>query len=183
MDNIQSITKGLLYFTLGVMFVNSFFVFGHYLTTLYTSKITKPVPEVAVTKDTLATPRQLECLTRNIYYEAATEPFEGKLAVAQVTVNRARSDTFPNDICQVVYQKTYKNNKKPVCQFSWYCKQTNMPIYYDNYLESEKAARKILMEGFMLEKVKGALYYHADYVHPNWNKQRVAKIGRHIFYK
>ena len=34
---------------------------------------------------------QLNCLTRNIYYEAGHEPFEGKVAVAQVTLNRAAS--------------------------------------------------------------------------------------------
>ena len=28
--------------------------------------------------------RQLECLSKNIYYEAGSEPFEGKVAVAQV---------------------------------------------------------------------------------------------------
>jgi hypothetical protein len=49
--------------------------------------------------------RQLDCLTKNIYYEAATEPFEGKVGVAQVTLNRAESGKFPNDICRVVYQK------------------------------------------------------------------------------
>jgi len=35
--------------------------------------------------------QQLECLTRNIYWEAASEPFEGKVAVAQVTMNRVAS--------------------------------------------------------------------------------------------
>ena len=35
--------------------------------------------------------KQLDCLTRNIYWEAATEPFEGKVAVAQVTINRVES--------------------------------------------------------------------------------------------
>ena len=49
--------------------------------------------------------KQLECLARNIYFEAGGEPFEGKVAVAQVTINRANSGQFPNDICRVVYQK------------------------------------------------------------------------------
>ena len=30
---------------------------------------------------------------------------------------------------------------------------------------------------------KGALYYHADYVNPNWKLNKTTKIGRHIFYK
>ena len=49
--------------------------------------------------------KQLECLARNIYYEAKGEPFEGKVAVAQVTINRMESGLFPNDLCKVVYQK------------------------------------------------------------------------------
>ena len=45
---------------------------------------------------------QLDCLARNIYHEAGSEPFEGKVAVAQVTINRAESGQFPSDICKVV---------------------------------------------------------------------------------
>jgi spore germination cell wall hydrolase CwlJ-like protein len=30
--------------------------------------------------------RQLECLARNIYFESGTESFEGKVAVAQVSI-------------------------------------------------------------------------------------------------
>lgn len=64
--------------------------------------------------------KQLECLARNIYHEAGGEPFEGKVAVAQVTINRAESGDFPNDICKVVYQKNIVY-EKVLCQFSWYC--------------------------------------------------------------
>ena len=47
--------------------------------------------------------RQLGCLAKNIYHEAGNEPFEGKVAVAQVTLNRASSDKFPDDVCKVIY--------------------------------------------------------------------------------
>ena len=63
--------------------------------------------------------KQLECLANNIYYEAAKESFEGKVAVAQVTMNRAASGVFPSDICKVVYQKNVIM-EKVVCQFRWY---------------------------------------------------------------
>ena len=49
--------------------------------------------------------RQLDCLTRNIYWEAASEPFEGKVAVAQVTMNRLASGRFGDSVCGVFYQK------------------------------------------------------------------------------
>ena len=49
--------------------------------------------------------RELDCLTRNIYWEAASEPFEGKVGVAQVTLNRVESGQFANSVCGVVHQK------------------------------------------------------------------------------
>lgn len=127
---------------------------------------------------------QLDCLARNIYHEAGYEPFEGKVAVAQVTINRAESGEFPGDICRVVYQKNVVY-EKVLCQFSWYCDQAsfkkpmNGPVYY----ESMEVAKKVLLEGFRLSSIKGALYYHADYINPKWGKQPIAKVGRHIFYK
>ena len=43
-----------------------------------------------------ANPEELECMSKNIYFEAALESTAGKLAVAQVTMNRVRSNTWPN---------------------------------------------------------------------------------------
>jgi spore germination cell wall hydrolase CwlJ-like protein len=48
--------------------------------------------------------------------------------------------------------------------------------------ESEEVAKKVLLEGFRLPSMKNALYFHADYVNPQWGKPRIDKIGRHIFY-
>ncbi len=128
--------------------------------------------------------KQLECLTRNIYYEAATEPFEGKVAVAQVTMNRVESGRFGQDVCGVVYQKNVIY-EKIVCQFSWTCDGVSRvkPIYAAHYRESEEVAKKVLLENFRLPSMKDAMYYHADYVNPRWGKPQVAKIGRHIFYR
>ena len=64
--------------------------------------------------------KDLECLALNIYREAGHEPFEGKVAVAQVTLNRVVDSRFPNTVCDVVYEKTAVYSKV-ICQFSWYC--------------------------------------------------------------
>ncbi len=127
--------------------------------------------------------RQLKCLTQNIYWEAASEPFEGKVAVAQVTMNRVASGRFANDICGVVYQKNVIYDKV-ICQFSWYCEATHRqkPVYPALWRESEEVAKKVLLEGFRLPSMKNALYFHADYVRPQWNKPKIDQIGRHIFY-
>ena len=134
-----------------------------------------------VTSDDRA--RQLRCLTQNIYWEAASEPFEGKVAVAQVTLNRVASGNVPGDICGVVYQKNIVYSKV-VCQFSWYCDGTHRvkPVYQPLYNESAEVAKKVLLEGFRLPSLKNAMYYHADYVQPGWGKKPIAKIGHHVFY-
>jgi spore germination cell wall hydrolase CwlJ-like protein len=127
--------------------------------------------------------RELECLTRNIYWEAANEPFEGKVGVAQVTMNRVESGRFASSVCAVVYQKNVFY-EKVVCQFSWFCEKGNpsKAIHKPLWNESEEVAKKVLLEGFRLPSLKTALYYHADYVKPGWGKTPIAKIGHHIFY-
>jgi spore germination cell wall hydrolase CwlJ-like protein len=127
--------------------------------------------------------KQLDCLTKNIYWEAALEPFEGKVGVAQVTMNRVASGKFADTVCGVVYQKNIIY-QKVICQFSWYCETSGQirPVQKEKWKESEEVAKKVLLENFRLPSLKNALYYHADYVNPNWNKPKIDKIGRHIFY-
>lgn len=127
--------------------------------------------------------RQLGCLAKNIYHEAGSEPFEGKVAVAQVTLNRTNSGKFPGDVCKTIYQKNIFY-EKVVCQFSWTCDRdvAFRPTNRANYNESMIAAQKVLLEDYRLPSLKNALFYHADYINPNWGKKPIAHIGRHIFY-
>lgn len=122
--------------------------------------------------------RQLNCLAQNVYYESANESAEGKMAVAQVTMNRAESGKFPNDICRVVYQTS---------QFSWVKdkpKALNHLRDKGTYNESMEIAKRVLLEGFRLHSIDKALYYHASSVNPTWNKRmtKLNQIGNHIFY-
>ncbi len=128
--------------------------------------------------------RQLECLARNVYFEAGSESFEGKVAVAQVTMNRAKHPKFPSDVCQVVYQKSIIM-EKVICQFSWYCQNGGKPKirYPELYQESYEVAKKVLLENFRLSSMKDAMYFHAVYVSPNWGKERIGIIGNHVFYR
>lgn len=127
--------------------------------------------------------KQLECLTRNIYWEAASEPFEGKVAVAQVTMNRVASGRFADSVCGVVHQKNVIY-EKVICQFSWVCETTHKtrPIHQPLWKESELVAKKVLLENFRLPSLQNAMYYHADYVSPGWKLPKIEKVGRHIFY-
>jgi len=130
-----------------------------------------PDKQVAVTNSAITAEvrnTQLECLARNIYYEAGNQPFEGKVAVAQVTINRAESGQFPSDICKVVYQKNVVY-EKVLCQFSWYCEQATMakPRNKAVFKESEMVARQVLLEGFRLPGLQKALYFHGTHINPN----------------
>ena len=125
---------------------------------------------------------ELYCLAKNIYFESRNQPKIGKIAVAQVTLNRVKSDKFPNTVCEVVYQGGERRNR---CQFSWYCdvkkdEPTNGPAWDDSvYL-----ALLVYGDGF-LDVTEGALWYHATYVSPSWAEhyQKTVRINNHIFYR
>jgi spore germination cell wall hydrolase CwlJ-like protein len=130
--------------------------------------------------------KQVDCLAKNIYYESGSEKYEGKLAVAQVTMNRVNSGKFPSDICSVVYQKTTDQQLRTVCQFSWTCMVKEMVIK-DKYMweESVNIAKRALTEPYVHDTIaqSNALFFHAVYVKPNWSNTKVIKqIGNHIFY-
>ena len=129
--------------------------------------------------------RELKCLALNIYHEAGGESFEGKVAVAQVSMNRASSGKFPNTICGVIKQKSIWQGLT-VCQFSWFCTAKSkmiQPLNSINYQESLAVARKVLFDGFELAHLKDALYFHSRLVKPNWGKVKIAQIGNHVFYR
>ena len=138
--------------------------------------------------------RDLDCLARNIYWEARSEPYHGMVAVAQVTLNRVEHKSFPDDICDVVYQgptrASWKDSSvyypiKHRCQFSWYCdgKSDHIPSVNQTVFDRcYEVARQVLIEGKRLPGLKQAVFYHADYVSPGWRYPKLAKIGTHIFY-
>jgi spore germination cell wall hydrolase CwlJ-like protein len=177
MTRIIGVAMNLIYVTVGI--VLGYFAFQYSL-----EYIGQKRPQDKEFITAAERERQLKCLALNVYHEAGVESFEGKVAVAQVTLNRADSGKFPADICAVIYQKnTFL--AKTVCQFSWYCIQPSKlsPTNTKSYDESYTAAKRVLLENFRLESIQTALFYHADYVNPGWKYKRVAKIGKHIFYE
>lgn len=119
--------------------------------------------------------QQIECMAKNIYYEAGSEPYEGKLAVAQVTMNRTQSSQFPKTVCGVVYQKG---------QFSW-VDEKRYPIRSKYaWEECMIVARKALTEHKLHDTIykTKSMYYHNTSVNPPWKLKYVAKIGNHLFY-
>lgn len=121
-----------------------------------------------------ATNAELLCLAKNIYYEARGEPMQGKIAVAQVTLNRVTHRTeFQSNICGVVYAKH---------QFSWTMEKHREPGG-EAWREAQAIAKAVVIGTAHLPNFK-ALYFHNLTVQPQWNKTKelVARIGNHIFY-
>lgn len=128
--------------------------------------------------------QDLYCLAVNIYHEARGEPKAGQYAVAEVTLNRVKSKHYPNTICEVVHQKGWdKKRKRYVSAFSWTELDYAINLNSKPWREAMSIARQV-HEGEFKPRVKGALFYHANYVKPKWaRKKKVkAKIGKHIFY-
>ena len=51
------------------------------------------------------TAEERELLARVVYAESNTESLEGQIAVAQVVLNRVRSESFPDTVSEVIYQE------------------------------------------------------------------------------
>ena len=116
----------------------------------------------------------------------------GKVAVANVVLNRQYSELFPNNVCDVIYQSktriNWKGNEVPIrnqCQFSWYCDgKPDVPKDSDTWLTSVWIA-DLVLTGKYPDITEGSLWYHADFVEPYWSKQleHVVTIDNHLFYK
>ena len=132
------------------------------------------------------------CMAQNIYFEAGNQPLAGKVAVAQVVVNRTRHPNYPTTACDVIYQakwkKNWKGNMVPIrnqCQFSWFCDgKSDDPVDSPTWMLSLHVARDVI-QGAYGDITEGSTHYHADSVHPYWadSLNQTVIINNHIFYK
>jgi spore germination cell wall hydrolase CwlJ-like protein len=120
--------------------------------------------------------KDLKCLEHNIYYEAGVEDYAGKIAVAQVTLNRLKTNRWGNTICKVVYAPH---------QFSWTKQNKERPK--GKLWEESKRAAQDFIDGVRIQSLKKSMFYHATWMKekPNWanHKIQVKEIGQHAFYK
>ncbi|WP_445190634.1 cell wall hydrolase [Sphingobium sp. HWE2-09] len=127
--------------------------------------------------------RALNCLTSAVYYEAGNEPDDGQRAVAQVVLNRVRSQLWPNTVCGVVYQGSERTDYK--CQFTFSCDgaMARLPAAAA-WVRARRVAEEALA-GKVYTPVGLATHYHTLAVRPDWSSslQAVAVIGAHIFYR
>lgn len=115
----------------------------------------------------------LMCLVLNVHNEAAGEPPLGMVAVAEVTLTRAK--LTGKDVCTTVF--------KP-WQFSWTMEPKLPP---PTQAELERAWKAVLVAISTDQSVTGgATHFHADYIDPpHWadSFKQTVQIGHHIFYR
>ena len=154
------------------------------------------IADTVISKSLVVNDAEVTCMAKNIFFEAAVESTAGKLAVAQVTLNRVDSKYYPNTVCEVVYEGphyTASNGLRlPIrdrCQFSWYCdgKGDEPKVESRLWTDTQELAKYVLLRQDELPDITdGALHYHADYITaPRWagRKHKTAKIDTHIFYR
>lgn len=159
--------------------LNSFFFFGH--------KARKAQP-VSYSNDWLDSQPEADggpefaCLAEALYFEARGETVKGQFAVAEVIMNRVKSDRFPDTVCAVVNQGT---GRKHQCQFSYTCDGYKEVIAEKKAHDRVSKVARTVLDGTVGGLTDGATYYHTSAVKPRWSRSftKTAKIGVHLFYR
>jgi len=118
----------------------------------------------------VATGDELNLLSRLIAAEAGTEPYEGKVAVGAVILNRVRSPLFPSTISGVIYEP-------------WAFESVhNGLIWQVTDLSSAYRAAADALNGW--DPSYGALFFWNPYKPVSawiWTRTIITQIGDHVF--
>ena len=126
------------------------------------------------------TQKERECLARNVFFESGIESHEGKIAVAQATMNRVNHPTrWKSDVCGVVHQKA---------QYSWTLEKKKLKEHPRGELWAKTLVAVADFEnGVRVKGLDSATFYHTDWLakKPKWacDTKKIMQIGQHIFYK
>lgn len=111
------------------------------------------------------------CLALVGYFEAKGESDRGMIAVMQVTMNRVKSDKFPNTICSVVYSPN---------QYSW-TKHKHVIKEPEQYERAKRLAQEVVNGKY--HDISGkALFFNSLHKRPK-GTVCTTRIGGHSFYK
>lgn len=117
-------------------------------------------------------------MTEAIYFEAATEPEECQMLVAEVILNRKADSRWNGTVKGVIwakYQFSYTHDGKH-----------EIMLDLDARKRIEAVAIKVL-GGNVVDKSEGSLYYYnPNLANPDWDWSKIEKVmscGHHDFYK
>lgn len=119
--------------------------------------------------------------TTTVVQEALSEPYDGKLGVAEVVRNRmTRRYSSDGTVAGTVLRASQFsgwNSKDPALLMSARADESTHAVQ-----ECVRAWHEAFSHNTNV--VEGAVLYHADYVKPDWAERAtfIKKIGRHLFY-
>lgn len=113
--------------------------------------IPDPLPEFTKEQE-----KQLGCVAKAVYFEARGESLIGQRAVTSVIFNRAKSSRFPDNFCEIVYQRDENG-----CQFSWVCTDHSIKNkrLYGRILADVKRTFDLLRLDQFHDVTHGSLYF------------------------
>jgi N-acetylmuramoyl-L-alanine amidase len=140
----------------------------------------EPVAEVSAEKPTeepavSISQSEKDLFARLVEAEAKGEPYEGKVAVATVVLNRVDSPEFPDSVTEVIKEKVGKAYAFSPVQNG----EINKPASED----SKEAVEEALKREDTLDN--SIYFYNPDIATDNWIRTRdaVETIGNHVFAK
>ncbi|KAA0549983.1 cell wall hydrolase [Bacillus sp. BGMRC 2118] len=115
------------------------------------------------------TTQEKQLLARLVHAEAEGEPYAGKVAVAEVVLNRVEDEQFPDTVEEVIYEK---NAFEPV---------QNQSIQQPASQEAVNAVDDALKEN--PDESDALYFYNPKTVKSDWIRDRkvIKKIGNHAF--
>ena len=152
--------------------------------------------------------QQIECLAKNIYFEARSEKLAGQMSVAFTTLRRMELEEYPDTVCGVVYQykafswayligknyipkklkKKYEQKKhglKIYNRYKSHIAKSIKPRDKKVYEKIKKVAERAFY-GYSIANWK-ADHYHLKSIKPKWRNdkgmQKLFTIENHIFYQ
>ena len=113
-------------------------------------------------------------LARIIHAESAGEPFNGKIAVGNVVLNRVASPQYPNTIYGVIFDRKHGTQFSPV----------SFGTIYNTPSEESVIAAKVCLEGYSLSS-EALFFMNPKLATTSWisqNRPYLFTIGNHLFY-
>ncbi|AND39654.1 cell wall hydrolase [Cytobacillus oceanisediminis] len=137
--------------------------------TLTYKKVEVDAKESSLTDHRFIKEEEKKLLARLVQAEAKGEPFEGKVAVADVVLNRVEHEQFPDTVKDVIYQK---NAFEPV---------QNGSINEPASNEAVQAVETALVDKEQNEEL--LYFYNPETATSQWifSREVVKKIGNHAF--
>ncbi|MBU2339648.1 MAG: cell wall hydrolase [Alphaproteobacteria bacterium] len=126
--------------------------------------------------------RALQCLSMAVYYEAASESYDGQRAVAQVVLNRVAHPAYPASVCGVVFQGSERTTG---CQFTFTCDGSLVRQPSRSSWATAQSVALSALSGQVFAPVGTATHYHTHAVNPYWasSLDLIGSIGAHRFYR